>query len=276
MKQTLKILFFYFLIYNTFGQAKIKGNVNFPPQKYESELLDKTKQNIYYNYVYTPNPKEKSKASLTVLQIGQNYSKFTDVFLLKNDSLDKQFSLLKNLGIKELKSAISIKAKTVFKKSIFRELLTDSITTQGKVQSIVYEFKEKKTNLNWQLKKENKSILSYKVKKAIINYGGRKWIAWYAEEIPINLGPYVLGNLPGLILELYDVKKNFHFTVIGMDNTQKEIFKRVEKKIIKISKKDFFKAERNFHEKPELFVRGNIRGGKNFKKIPYAPIEIIE
>lgn len=276
MKQTLKILFFYFLIYNTFGQAKIKGNVNFPPQKYESELLDKTKQNIYYNYVYTPNPKEKSKASLTVLQIGQNYSKFTDVFLLKNDSLDKQFSLLKNLGIKELKSAISIKAKTVFKKSIFRELLTDSITTQGKVQSIVYEFKEKKTNLNWQLKKENKSILSYKVKKAIINYGGRKWIAWYAEEIPINLGPYVLGNLPGLILELYDVKKNFHFTVIGMDNTQKEIFKRVEKKIIKISKKDFFKAERNFHEKPELFVRGNIRGGTNFKKIPYAPIEIIE
>jgi hypothetical protein len=60
-----------------------------------------------------------------------------------------------------------------------------------------------------------------------------------------------------------------------MNNEQKEIYKRVEKKIVKTSKKDFFKAERNFHEKPELFIRGTIRGGANFKKIPYNPIEII-
>ena len=99
MKHTLKLLLICFLVNNTFGQIKINGNVNFPTQKYKSEILDKTKQNIYYSYVYSPNTNEKAKTSLTILQIGQNYSKFTDVFLLKNDSLDKQFSLLKNIGI---------------------------------------------------------------------------------------------------------------------------------------------------------------------------------
>lgn len=276
MKHTLKLLLICFLVNNTFGQIKINGNVNFPTQKYKSEILDKTKQNIYYSYVYSPNTNEKAKTSLTILQIGQNYSKFTDVFLLKNDSLDKQFSELKKLGIKELKSSIYIKSKTVFKKSVIKEILKDSIIFQGRVLSTKYEYKEKAPNLKWQLTNEGKTILDYKVKKAVINYSGRKWIAWYTEEIPINLGPYVFGNLPGLILELYDDKKNFHFTAVGMDNKEEEIYKRIEKKIIKTRKKDFFKAERNFHEKPELFVRATIRGGGNFKKKAYSPIEIID
>ncbi|WP_298883193.1 GLPGLI family protein [uncultured Polaribacter sp.] len=276
MKHSLKLLLIYFFVNNTFGQFKIKGNVNFPSQKYKSEILDKTKQNIYYSYVYSPNTNEKAKTSLTILQIGQNYSKFTDVFLLKNDSLDKQFSLLKKLGIKDLNKVVSIKSKIEFKKSVIKNLSIDSITVQGKILSTKYEYKEKAPILKWQLTNEGKTILDYKVKKAVINYSGRKWIAWYTEEIPINLGPYVFGNLPGLILELYDDKKNFHFTAVGMDNKEEEIYKRIEKKIIKTRKKDFFKAERNFHEKPELFVRATIRGGGNFKKKAYSPIEIID
>lgn len=278
MKQTLKILVFCFLTNNIIGQIKIKGNVNFPPQNYESKILDKTKQNIYYNYVYTPDrkEKEKNKSSLTVLQIGENHFKFTDIFLLKNDSLDKQFSLLKNLGIKELKSSILIKSKIVFKKSIIKDLSNDSITVQGNVHSIKYEYKEKIPDLNWVLKKENKSILNYEAKKATVSYGGRKWTAWYTEEIPINLGPYVFGNLPGLILELYDDDEKFYFTALGIDNKQEEIYERIENKIVKTSKKDFFKVQRNFHEKPELFARGKIKGGTNLKKTPYSPIEIIE
>jgi GLPGLI family protein len=277
MKQTLRILFFCFLTNNVIGQVRIKGNFNFPPQKYESKFLDETKQNIYYNYVYAPNPKEKEKkkSSLTVLQIGENYFKFTDHFLLKKDSLEKAFSKQEYIGSKEMNLMISIISEIGFKKDILKNFHIDSLTFQGNVHSTKYEYQEESPVLNWQLINETKIILKYKVKKAIVNYGGRKWIAWYTEEIPINLGPYVFRDLPGLILELYDDKKNFHFIATGMDNKQKEIYKRVEKKIVKTSKENFFKAERNFHEKPELFIRSTIRGGANFKKIPYNPIEII-
>ncbi len=75
---------------------------------------------------------------------------------------------------------------------------------------------------------------------------------------------------------MYDDKKNFHFIAIGVDNKQKEIYKSIKKNTIETSKENFFKAERNFYEKPENFITGTIRGSANFKKIPYNPIEIID
>lgn len=277
MKQILKILFFCLFTSNIIGQIQIKGNMSFPPIEYNAEKLEQTKQNIYYNYTYVSNPKkrEKTKSSLVLLQIGQNWSKFVDFNTLKKDSIEEKFSYYKNLGAVELNKLLTIRAKIGFKKNIFRDLKNNSLTIQSKIYKKNYEYKEKKNILNWQLVKLNKTILNYKAKKATVNYGGRKWIAWYTEEIPINLGPYVFGNLPGLILELYDDKKNFHFMAIGVDNEQKEIYKSIKKNTIETSKENFFKAERNFYEKPENFITGTIRGGANFKKIPYNPIEII-
>lgn len=272
------LLILLFSLNTVIGQVKITGNINYPPEEYTEIKLDNSKQNIYYNYTHLENPNDKSKIqnSITVLQIGTKNSKFVDLNTLKMDSLQKKFSRLNSIGSKEVNQQINLIREIGFKKDILKNFQNDLITFQGKVHSTKYEYVEKKPNLNWKLVNDNKTILNYKVKKAMVNYGGRKWVAWYTEEIPINLGPYVFGNLPGLILELYDDKKNFHFIAIGIDNKQKGIYKRVEKKIVKTSKKDFFKAERNFHEKPELFVRGTIRGGANFKKIPYNPIEKID
>lgn len=249
----------------------------FSPNIYNSNQIDISKQNVIYKYDYIENLKTSvKKSSLTILQIGKIISKFTDYNLLKKDSLEKKFSKKEYLGVEEMNLIIPILKEIGFKKEILRDSNKDSITFQGKVHSTKYEYEEKSPNLNWTLTNKTKTILNYKVKKAIVNYGGRKWVAWYAEEIPINLGPYIFGNLPGLILETYDDKKNFHFIAVGMNNEEKEIYKRTEEKIVKTTKEDFYKAERNFHEKPELFVRGTIRGGAHFKKIPYNPLEIID
>lgn len=267
-----------FSLNNIIGQVKITGNINYPPEEYKEIKLDNSKQNIYYNYTHLENPNDKSKIqnSITVLQIGTKNSKFVDLNTLKVDSLQKKFSTLKNIGTKEINQQINLIRKVRFKKDVLKDFQNRLIIFQGKVHSTKYEYEKKTPNLNWELKKENKSILNYNTKKATINYGGRKWIAWYTEEIPINLGPYVFGNLPGLILELYDDERNFHFLTVGIDNKEQEIYKRIEKKIVKTTKKDFLKAERNFHEKPELFIRGMYKGVGKLKKIPYNPIEIID
>lgn len=267
-----------FSLNNIIGQVKITGNINYPPEEYKEIKLDNSKQNIYYNYTHLENPNDKSKIqnSITVLQIGTKNSKFVDLNTLKVDSLQKKFSTLKNIGTKEINQQINLIRKVRFKKDVLKDFQNRLIIFQGKVHSTKYEYEKKTPNLNWELKKENKSILNYNTKKAIINYGGRKWIAWYTEQIPINLGPYVFGNLPGLILELYDDERNFHFLTVGIDNKKQEIYKRIEKKIVKTTKKDFLKAERNFHEKPELFIRGMYKGVGKLKKIPYNPIEIID
>ena len=41
-------------------------------------------------------------------------------------------------------------------------------------------------------------------------------MAWYAPALAMGDGPYVFGGQPGLILELYDTRDHYHFTMNGL------------------------------------------------------------
>jgi len=281
MTRVLKILTvvpMLFCLTQVLGQVKLSGIVNYPPAAYAETVLDTSNQNIYYRYTRAIHPDEtdKTQNSLTVLQIGDRFSSFTDSSTLKLDSIQKHYSQMDQIESSEITQQINVSRKIAFKKVAILDHLAASFYIQGKVHSTNYEYKENRPNLKWDLIAENKMILDYKVHKARVHYGGRTWLAWYAPQIPIPLGPYVFGGLPGVIMELYDQGNNFHFLAVGLDRGQSPIYKRSEKNISAISKKDFFKAERNFHERPELFVQGTYRGVEKLDGIPYNPMELVD
>ena len=78
-------------------------------------------------------------------------------------------------------------------------------------------------NLKWKLENEFSTILNYKVQKATTEFGGRKWTAWFAKEIPIQDGPYKFNKLPGLILKIEDAKQNHVFELKGI-KTNNDVF----------------------------------------------------
>lgn len=82
---------------------------------------------------------------------------------------------------------------------------------QAKVNALIYHFKDEVPNIEWVLIDEEKKILDYKVKKASTTLFNREWIAWYAEDFKSSYGPYKFNGLPGLILELSDIRNHFHF-----------------------------------------------------------------
>ena len=61
-------------------------------------------------------------------------------------------------------------------------------------------------DFDWKILTEEKTIDSFKVYKAtgMANKNGKRVnvIAWFAPEIPFKHGPYGIGNLPGIILEM--------------------------------------------------------------------------
>lgn len=59
----------------------------------------------------------------------------------------------------------------------------------------------KKFKFIGKLSHETIQILNFKAQKATAKYGGRKWTAWFCQEIPIPNGPYKFGGLPGLIVK---------------------------------------------------------------------------
>ncbi|MFV0218521.1 GLPGLI family protein [Empedobacter falsenii] len=91
--------------------------------------------------------------------------------------------------------------------------------------------------------KDEKHKNNIELKKAITTYLGRQWIAWYNDNIPINDGPFIFKNLPGLIVELYDVENNYNWTLsqykYDVNNQNKEILAKRIKKAIKLSNKEF-------------------------------------
>lgn len=75
--------------------------------------------------------------------------------------------------------------------------------------SVIYQ--EVLPSINWKIRSKQKKIEGIKVQKATCTFRGRKYIAWFATEIPIPLGPWKLNGLPGLIIEAYDSNKELLF-----------------------------------------------------------------
>ena len=68
--------------------------------------------------------------------------------------------------------------------------------------------------LNWKITKERKVLQTYNCQKATTEYGGRVWEAWFTNEIPTQDGPYIFHGLPGLIVEIHDIAKDYFFQLV--------------------------------------------------------------
>ncbi|MGN0282349.1 MAG: GLPGLI family protein [Prevotella sp.] len=72
--------------------------------------------------------------------------------------------------------------------------------------------------IEWEDNDSTKTIEGYLCHKATGRLYGRTWTAWYADDIPLPYGPYLLGGLPGLILEATDSEGLFRFTLAGLSS----------------------------------------------------------
>ncbi len=122
-----------------------------------------------------------------------------------------------------------------------------------KIGNDMYTYQET-PKLNWVLEEGTKNILNYECKRAVLDYGGRKWTAWYASNLPLNAGPYKFKGLPGLILSISDHSNTFSFMAVGLSNNKKSSFNPAETYIartvnnvpIQTKKADFNKIKRYF------------------------------
>lgn len=103
--------------------------------------------------------------------------------------------------------------------------------------------------LEWKITKERLKIADYECQKAEVNYGGRKWTAWFTTGIPISDGPYVFAQLPGLIVKVADEQGDFNFDLIKVQkNEWSELYE--PKKATEINWKTFKSLQEIFYQQP--------------------------
>jgi len=81
--------------------------------------------------------------------------------------------------------------------------------------------------LNWEIKNKFRRIGEYQCQLAELDFRGRTYQAWFTLEIRIPYGPFKFFGLPGLILEIYDMKREVYFAATSILLGHEEEFKKL-------------------------------------------------
>jgi GLPGLI family protein len=182
----------------------------------------------------------------TFLNIEENYSTFfSEAPYLADSIMTSDEKLGKKIDFKALPA--DLLGCYVRKKLSSKEVIYYS----DEFDEHEYKYIEE-PKLIWKISKESKEILGFKVYLATTQYAGRNYEAYFTSEIPIQEGPYKFFGLPGLILEIYDEKKDHHFVAIGISKEKKiSIDDRISKrKYIETSKSKFLEMRKSHIEAP--------------------------
>lgn len=83
-------------------------------------------------------------------------------------------------------------------------------------------YEEERPVLSWEMTDRDSTVCGYACLQAKTRLYGRDWTVWFAPEIPVSYGPYILGGLPGLILDAEDADGLFHFTAVGLEQNPED------------------------------------------------------
>lgn len=114
--------------------------------------------------------------------------------------------------------------------------------------SKVFQFKWNQP-ISWTITADTKTIENYICKKATAHYLGRDYEAWFTEQLPFQEGPYFFKGLPGLILEVYDTKDYYRFSLASISKMEKPIQTSIKSPIVTTYEK-FLKARNDFFLDP--------------------------
>ena len=127
----------------------------------------------------------------------------------------------------------------------------------------------------WTVGTETQLILGHKCQKATCNWRGRNFVAWFASDIPVRLGPWKFNGLPGLILKVYDTEKLYIYEAVSLRSGNFAIKKRDYNEFGKDSRNHIYRLQVAAN-RDHLKTGGAINrktGLPASKKFPYDPLE---
>ena len=169
-----------------------------------------------YKFVTDSTNRDDVKSELMYLDISSKKSKFYSYTSFKSDSLmrvdlEKQ---LKSTG------AINIKLdsrKGEVRYSVTKDFENSKMYLHNRIGRDAFKVLEDRY-IEWKIFSDRQKIGEFTTQKATTEFAGRKWTAWFTEEIPINEGPYKFKNLPGLIVKLEDDTQSHLFMLLAIKN----------------------------------------------------------
>lgn len=173
-------------------------------------------------YVIDTTQPESPDIAYFSLFLGKNSSKYVDYVDPTNSNMS--FTKISN-------------------QPLYKYIESNTMIREIQMPEIRYAITELIPVIEWSLGKEQKTILGYKCQSATGTYRGRNYTAWFTPQLSYKNGPWKFGGLPGLILEIYDQKKEITWEAQSSSIVLDESMKKIQpnKNGIKVSEDEFKK-----------------------------------
>jgi len=189
---------------------------------------------------------EQIQNSKLLLFIGDYVSKFINRANFILDTATRSFTSA-DQTIAYLQNPQNPKPAQIYQ--IYKNYSPNKITYLDHIPSDAYKFEEDLDLFDWQITSDTTTVCGFKSQMATCEFGGRKWIAWFAPEIPFSDGPYKFNGLPGLIVKVYDTRHHYVFELTAFNKLEPPLIIDMEdKSYILTTKQGFFKAQDSFRE----------------------------
>ncbi|MBB4806070.1 GLPGLI family protein [Chryseobacterium defluvii] len=251
-----------------------------PLAKAQKSFYSEYEAGYTLDYKSMKRPNAKSELTTFILLMNDKESYFKSMNVHVKDSL---------IFYKKIKNTEgpNIDVNTLFKYS--SEYPENIGTTAGKIYvttpiSTAYVSYDEPNNIEWKLINEFKTIGNARCQKAVTTKYGRNWIAYFNPKIPLNFGPYKFNKLPGLIVELYDDKDDFHYKLYSFKKRKGTCqFANSYKNVKPAKKEKVYQWRKNYYLEidfsevlenadPETIRRLNRNSRKSYEL--YNPIEL--
>ncbi len=184
--------------------------------------------------------------SKLLLFIGEYVSKFVNRAKYILDTATRNFTS-SDQTIAYLQNPQNPKPAQLYQ--IYKNYPPNKITFLDHIPSDSYKFEEDLDLFDWQITSDTTTVCGFKSQMATCEFGGRKWIAWFAPEIPFSDGPYKFNGLPGLIVKVHDTRNHYVFELTAINNLEPPIMIEMQdKQYILTNKQGFFRAWDSFRE----------------------------
>lgn len=119
--------------------------------------------------------------------------------------------------------------------------------------------------IEWSITEDKRTVMDLECVRATASFKGRDWEVWFAPEVPISFGPWLLDGLPGLVVLAEDSLGEVSYRLKAVENADPEdpIYKeepdymRVaitnEKMTDVIKRADFLKLQQQAFKNPREF-----------------------
>lgn len=247
----------------------------------KSQELDLGNIKATYSLKYINDTLNMQKVSndLLILLVGKKVSVF---YSYQQFIADSMFHVDEAKGVSQGEMMANLKKYKGSKNSytIFKNYPKDRITTFDKIALDRFQYDEPLESPDWKITNEKAQILTYSCQKANAFFLGRHYEAWFTPEIPTNCGPWKFNGLPGLILRVNDIRKQYNFECTGLENLKAGTpIVLSHGSFIKVSKSEFQKTFRKCMDDPIGYIESTTGikregGGINIPRKPYNPIEL--